>query len=301
MKPVRLPRRRPPERRLLNRLREVCATIRQRDPSVHGTREALLHPWLTALALHRLGNRLYRRGRRCSARLVALTARHLTQIEIHPGASIGRRVFVDHGAAVVIGETAVVEDDVTLFHQVTLGSVGWWHDGLRPPGSRRHPRVGAGAVLGCGATVLGPVTVGAGAVVGAGALVVHDVPGGARVLSPLAEISEPGTRPAEAADRGDRPAEVSDLAVPQVPQAAPAATAATPVPTATATASAAATAPAAAPAVPRGAVPRPALPAEGRRPPGDRSLEDRAAEPCPGRGPAADGSRSTEERIHDYV
>lgn len=178
----------------LTRLKEDCTTIRDRDPSVGSRWEAMLHPWFTALLLHRLGHRLYRLGWRCTARLVALIARWLTQVDIHPGASIGRRVFIDHGAAVVIGETAVVGDDVTLYHQVTLGSVGWWHDEHRPLGSRRHPTLLAGVVVGCGATVLGPVTVGEHAVIGANALVVHDVPPYARMLAPLADFSIGATR-----------------------------------------------------------------------------------------------------------
>ncbi len=115
-----------------------------------------------------------------------LLARAITGVEIHPGAVLGRGVFIDHGAAVVIGETAVVGDDVTIYHQVTLGALGWWHDNLRAEGERRHPVVGTGAVLGANATVLGPVTVGDRAVIGAQALVIEDVPAGARALAPAA-------------------------------------------------------------------------------------------------------------------
>ena len=172
-------------------LREDLRTIRERDPSVCGTAEALLHPSFAALALHRLSHSVHRRGHRALARLLATACRLVTQIEIPPGARLGRRVFIDHGSSVVIGETAVVGDDVTLFHQVTLGSAGWWHDAGRPPGSPRHPTVEAGAVLGCGATVLGPVTIGRAAVIGANALVVRDVPSGARVLSPIAVVQLP--------------------------------------------------------------------------------------------------------------
>ncbi len=86
--------------------------------------------------------------------------RSFTGVEIHPGAVLGRRVFVDHGSGVVVGETAVVGDDVTLYHQVTLGAVGWWHDNRRADGERRHPVVGDRVVLGANATVIGPVTIG---------------------------------------------------------------------------------------------------------------------------------------------
>jgi serine O-acetyltransferase len=167
----------------------------QRDPSIRSGREALLHPTLPAIWLHRLGHRLFRRGWRVSARLVMLIARAVTGVEIHPGAVLGRRVFIDHGAAVVIGETAVVGDDVTLYHQVTLGAVGWRRDNLRADGERRHPVVGDGAVIGAGATILGPVTVGTGAVVGAHALVLRDVPAGGRALASAATAPHPTTTP----------------------------------------------------------------------------------------------------------
>ncbi|MEV4324884.1 hypothetical protein AB0J37_21835, partial [Microbispora rosea] len=146
--------------RLLRLLAEDLRTIVERDPSVRDRKEALLHPVLPALWLHRVAHRLHRRGRRVPARLLMLLARCVTGVEIHPGAALGRRVFVDHGAAVVIGETAVVGDDVTIYHQVTLGAVGWWRDNLRAAGERRHPVIGARVVLGAGATVLGPVRVG---------------------------------------------------------------------------------------------------------------------------------------------
>ncbi|WP_220503867.1 serine O-acetyltransferase EpsC [Microbispora sp. H13382] len=175
--------------RLLRLLAEDLRTIVERDPSVRDRKEALLHPVLPALWLHRVAHRLHRRGRRLPARLLMLLARAVTGVEIHPGAVLGRRVFVDHGAAVVIGETAVVGDDVTVYHQVTLGAVGWWRDNRRADGERRHPAIGARVVLGVGATVLGPVRVGDDAVIGARALVLHDVPAGARALAPMSPAS----------------------------------------------------------------------------------------------------------------
>ncbi|MEN3537310.1 serine O-acetyltransferase EpsC [Microbispora sp. ZYX-F-249] len=183
---------------LLRILAEDLRTIVERDPSVLDRKEALLHPVLPALWLHRVAHRLHRRGRRLTARLLMLLARAVTGVEIHPGAVLGRRVFLDHGAAVVIGETAVVGDDVTIYHQVTLGAVGWWRDNLRPDGERRHPVIGARVVLGAGATVLGPVRVGDDAVIGARALVVGDVPAGARALAPLGAVSEPRDRAVQA-------------------------------------------------------------------------------------------------------
>jgi serine O-acetyltransferase len=169
-------------------MREDLRVIVERDPSVRGRWEALWHPALPALWTHRIAHVLYRRGLRVTARVLANAAQWVTCVEIHPGASIGRRVFIDHGAAVVIGETAVVGDDTTIYHQVTLGAVGWWTDNWRPAGARRRPVVGAGVVLGASATVLGPITVGDGAIIGAQALVVRDVPPGARVLAPVATV-----------------------------------------------------------------------------------------------------------------
>jgi serine O-acetyltransferase len=171
---------------LMATLLEDFSTVIARDPSIRGRREAILHPALPALWCHRLAHGVHRRGWRATARLVMLAARAVTGVEIHPGAVLGRRVFIDHGSGVVIGETAIVGDDVTIYHRVTLGAVGWWRDTLREDGERRHPVIGDGVVLGANATVLGPVTVGAGAVIGAQALVVDDVAADARVLAPVA-------------------------------------------------------------------------------------------------------------------
>lgn len=173
---------------MLALMREDLRVIVAQDPSVLSQWEALWHPALPALWMHRVASRLHRRGLRVTARILMNIARRATCVEIHPGATIGRRVFIDHGAAVVIGETAVVGNDTTIFHQVTLGAVGWWHDNDRQRGERRHPVVGVGVVIGANATVLGPVTIGDGAIVGAQALVTKDVPAGARVLAATAVI-----------------------------------------------------------------------------------------------------------------
>ncbi|MGX1541279.1 serine O-acetyltransferase EpsC [Streptomyces adustus] len=196
-------------RKVITRAREDLSVIVERDPSIRTRAEALLHPALPALWTHRLAHALYTRGHRQLARILAYLARAVTGgIEIHPGATLGRRVFIDHGAAVVIGETARVGEDVTIFHQVTLGAVGWWRDERRDPGARRHPVVGDRVVLGTNAIVLGPVTVGDDALVGAGSLVLGDVPPGARVMAPTAEI----VRPLSPADReeADRPLSPAD-------------------------------------------------------------------------------------------
>ncbi|GGZ63698.1 hypothetical protein GCM10010344_32420 [Streptomyces bluensis] len=181
---------------LLRLMREDLDVVVERDPSVRGRREAVLHPALTALWTHRIAHRLHTAGRRLPARLLARWARRVTAVEIHPGAVLGRRVFIDHGAAVVIGETCTIGDDVTIYHQVTLGAVGWWSDNRRPEGARRHPVVGRNVILGTNATVLGPVTVGDDAIIGAQALVNKDVPDGMRMLAATASGRPPG-RPAE--------------------------------------------------------------------------------------------------------
>jgi serine O-acetyltransferase len=102
-------------------------------------------------------------------------------IDIHPGARIGRRLFIDHGCGVVIGETARIGDDVMLYHLVTLGSVGWWHDAARAPGAKRHPTLGDGVVVGTGACVLGPVDIGSDSMIGAKAVVMASLPLQSRV------------------------------------------------------------------------------------------------------------------------
>lgn len=174
--------------RLLRAARADLDMIRERDPSIKSRGEALMHPATLAIWSYRAAHRLHDRGLRRTARLISTLARLLSGgIEIHPGARIGRGFFIDHGAGVVIGETAIIGDDVTIFHQVTLGSVGWWHDAKRPEDSRRHPRIGDRVVIGANATVLGPVTVGADSVIGAQALVIKDVASGSRVLAPVAD------------------------------------------------------------------------------------------------------------------
>ncbi len=176
-------------RGLLREALETLDVIVARDPSVHRRGEALLHPTALVLAGHRVGNALYRGGRHRSARVVSMVAKVLTGgVEIHPGAQIGRRFFIDHGGGTVIGETAVIGDDVSMFHQVTLGSLGWWNDRAREPGERRHPRLGNGVTVGAAATLLGPITIGDDALIGATALVMCDVPKGARALAPKALI-----------------------------------------------------------------------------------------------------------------
>jgi serine O-acetyltransferase len=187
-------------RAVLRTMSEDVRTVRQKDPAARSNCEVLLYPHIHALWIYRVAHRRWLRGRRFSARALSLFARCVSGIEIHPGAHIGRRFFIDHGTAVVIGETVRIGDDVMLYHQVTLGSVGWWKDLRRPAGARRHPVVEDGVIIGAGASVLGPITVGAGARVGAHAVVMDDVPPNGRVSPPrssptatTATCEEPGT------------------------------------------------------------------------------------------------------------
>lgn len=155
---------------LLASIREDVACVKARDPAARFTAEIVLtYPGVHASVWHRLAHALWTRGRRFPARFVSWLGRFLTNVDIHPGATIGRRFFIDHGAGVVIGETAIVGDDVTLYHGVTLGGVSW------QPG-KRHPTLEDGVLVGAGAKILGPITVGAGARIGANSVVIEDVP-----------------------------------------------------------------------------------------------------------------------------
>lgn len=167
---------------------EQLDVIMERDPSIHSRREAMLHSSLPAVLGYRVSHRLYNRGRFGAARAVFVMARWFTGVEIHPGAKIGRRFFIDHGSGVVIGETSEIGDDVTLFHQVTLGATGWWKDESRGPGARRHPNLGDRVIIGANATLLGPITVGSDVLVGAQSLVLTDIPDGHVVRAPRANI-----------------------------------------------------------------------------------------------------------------
>lgn len=152
------------------RIREDIRAAKLHDPAARGSVEVmLLYPGLHAIWAHRVWHALWRRGMRFPARLGSQVTRWLTGIEIHPGAVIGRRFFIDHGMGVVIGETAVIGNDVMLYHGVTLG-------GRQRSGGKRHPTLGDGVAVGAGAKVLGPVTIGARSLVGANAVVTKDAP-----------------------------------------------------------------------------------------------------------------------------
>ena len=157
-------------------IREDIRSVFHRDPAARTSVEVLLnYPGLHAVLMHRLAHKLWTMDFKLSARFISSFSRWLTGIEIHPGATIGRRFFIDHGMGVVIGETAEVGDDVTIYHGVTLGGTTWNK-------GKRHPTLKNGVVVGAGAKVLGPITVGENARVGSNAVVTKDVPGEATVV-----------------------------------------------------------------------------------------------------------------------
>jgi len=167
---------------MFQRLREDIGVVFQRDPAARTFFEVLTtYPGLHAILWHRLSHRLWGWRLKWLARLSSHLARWLTGIEIHPGAVIGRKVFIDHGMGVVIGETAVIGDGCTLYHGVTLGGTSWQK-------GKRHPTLEADVIIGAGAKVLGPITLGVGSKVGSNAVVVKDVPAGATAVGIPARI-----------------------------------------------------------------------------------------------------------------
>jgi len=166
------------------RLKEEIGVVFDRDPAARNTWEVITcYPGFHAMLFHRLAHWLWGVGLKWLARLVSHVSRWLTGIEIHPGATIGRRFFIDHGMGVVIGETAEIGDDCTLYHGVTLGGTSWNK-------GKRHPTLGKGVVVGAGAKILGPIMVGDGARIGSNAVVVKDVPPGATAIGIPARIIE---------------------------------------------------------------------------------------------------------------
>ncbi|MFZ5791592.1 MAG: serine O-acetyltransferase EpsC [Pseudomonadota bacterium] len=158
-------------------------SIIARDPAARSRIEvALTYPGFHAVLIHRLAHAVWIRGWRFLGRMLSQIGRFLTGIEIHPGATIGRRLFIDHGMGVVVGETAEIGDDVTMYHGVTLGGVAPSVNSAAQVNRKRHPTIADGAIIGSGAQVLGPITVGARARVGANAVVVKDVPAGCAVV-----------------------------------------------------------------------------------------------------------------------
>jgi serine O-acetyltransferase len=168
---------------MFERLHEDIACIRERDPAARSNWEVLTcYPGLHAVVLHRRANWFWRNGFRWLGRFTSHVSRWLTGIEIHPGATLGRRVFIDHGMGVVIGETAELGDDCTIYQGVTLGGTAL------VPGAKRHPTLGRGVIVSAGAKVLGGFTVGDGARVGSNAVLLQPVPAGATAVGIPARI-----------------------------------------------------------------------------------------------------------------
>ena len=169
---------------MFSRIKEEIAVVFERDPAARNTWEVITcYPGFHAMLFHRLGHWLWGAGFNWLARLVSHLGRWLTGIEIHPGATIGRRFFIDHGMGVVIGETAEIGDDCTLYHGVTLGGTSWNK-------GKRHPTLGNHVVVGAGAKILGPIMIGDGAKIGSNAVVVKEVPPGATAIGIPAHIVE---------------------------------------------------------------------------------------------------------------
>lgn len=180
---------------MFDRIKEEIAVVFERDPAARSRWEVITcYPGFHALLFHRLATRLWYANLRWLGRLVSHLGRFFTGIEIHPGAKIGRRFFIDHGMGIVVGETAVIGDDCTLYHGVTLGGTSWNK-------GKRHPTLGNGVVVGAGAKILGPITIGDGARVGSNAVVVRAVPPGATAVGIPAHIIDE-LKPKEAGKTG---------------------------------------------------------------------------------------------------
>src|SRR5215213_9973903 len=166
------------------RLKEEIGVVFERDPAARNTWEVVTcYPGFHAMLVHRFSHRLWNGGLKWLARFISHVGRWLTGIEIHPGAHIGRRFFIDHGMGVVIGETSEIGDDCTLYHGVTLGGTSWNK-------GKRHPTLGKGVVIGAGAKILGPIEIGNGAKIGSNAVVVKSVPAGATAIGIPARVVE---------------------------------------------------------------------------------------------------------------
>jgi serine O-acetyltransferase len=166
------------------RLKEEIAVVFERDPAARTTWEVVTcYPGFHAMLVHRLSHRLWASEFKWLARFISQLGRWVTGIEIHPGARIGRRFFIDHGMGVVIGETSEIGDDCTLYHGVTLGGTSWNK-------GKRHPTLGKGVIVGAGAKILGPIEIGDGAKIGSNAVVVKAVPAGVTVIGIPARIVE---------------------------------------------------------------------------------------------------------------
>ena len=156
---------------MIKMILEEAKNILEKDPAAKNLFEVILtYPSLKAVIYHRISHKLYKKGKYTLARIISQRARRITGIEIHPGAKIGKNLFIDHGMGVVIGETAEIGDNVTMYHGVTLGGTGGNSN------TKRHPTVEDNVIIGAGAKILGPITIGRGAKIGANAVVLDNIP-----------------------------------------------------------------------------------------------------------------------------
>ncbi|MCP4394667.1 MAG: serine O-acetyltransferase [Alphaproteobacteria bacterium] len=178
-------------------IKEDIKCIKDRDPVVPSTIEALCcYPGLHAILLYRLANFLWRGGifgirMKFIARFISYLGRFISGVDLHPGATLGKRIFIDHATGLVIGETTEIEDDVTLYHGVTLGGISLANP---PKGAKRHPTLKKGAIVGAGAQVLGPITIGEGALIGANSVVTKNIPKGATAAGNPSKIIKRTTK-----------------------------------------------------------------------------------------------------------
>ena len=181
---------------MFDRLKEDINAVKARDPAARSSLEIFfLYPGLRAVRMHRRANFFYRHGHKFIARYISQKAVRKTGIEIHPAATIGKRLFIDHGTGVVLGETAVIGDDVTIYQGVTLGGTG--HDT-----GKRHPTIGNGVLIGSGAKVLGPFKVGDNSRIAAGAVVLNEIPPDSTAVGvPARVVRQGGVKICESLDQ----------------------------------------------------------------------------------------------------
>ena len=180
---------------MFKNLKEDIGAFMERDPAARSALEIVLcYSGFHSIVAYRIAHWLWLRDWRLLARIVSQLGRMLTAIEIHPGARIGRRLVIDHGAGVVIGETSEIGDDVTLYHDVTLGGISPSEDSASQVGQKRHPTLGDGAIIGSGAAVLGPITIGAGSRVGANSVVTKSIPANVTAVGVPAKVLMPKDR-----------------------------------------------------------------------------------------------------------
>lgn len=161
-------------------MKDIIRVIKERDPAIHSTFEVFLYPFFKVMMYYKIAHWFYIRNHYWIARYLSEKGKRKTGIEIHPGATIGKGLFIDHGTGVVIGETAIIGENVTMFHGVTLGGLGGT--------GKRHPTVGNNVLIGTGATVLGNINVGDNAKIGASAVVLKDVPTNVTVVGIPAKV-----------------------------------------------------------------------------------------------------------------